>query len=91
VPRNLNCVSLPAPTSAVTCWLPDCRRVEGGLHIEERLRKMSAVRVVAFAPSRSPRARSSMLMAIQTGFTRGGPKTRTPGEVHTHPLMPIWT
>ena len=35
--------------------------------------------VVASAPNRRPRARSSMLTAIQTGFTSGGPYTRTPG------------
>ena len=32
-----------------------------------------------------------MLTAIQTGLVSGGPYTRTPGLVHTQPLMPCAT
>ena len=90
MPRNANCVSLPAPTILVTESLQIAAASIAACTSKNASAAFNCA-VVASAPSRRPRARKTMLTAIQTGFTMHGPYTRTPGLVHTHPLKPCAT
>ena len=90
MPRNANCVSLPAPTILVTESL-QIAAASIAACTSKYASAASNCAVVASAPNRRPRARNTMLTAIQTGLARHGPYTRTPGLVHTHPRMPCAT
>src|SRR3990170_268897 len=63
MPRNLNCVSVPVPTSFATC----SSQILAAAMAAFTSNNCSAV---AASANRNPRARSSILIMIQTGLVR---------------------
>ena len=69
----------------------DRRRVDGGLHVEERLREVQLRGGGVRAQPEPARPQQHVDGDPDRIHQRRAEDRATPGEVHTHPLMPIWT